>query len=419
MSGEELLKETEALETYLASFDELFGRSESRGHFRLFARGQLGPLQRKSLEPIADAEKVPPRALQQFFSEYRWDEDGARDRLQKMIAQKYGGEEGVFIVDETSDAKKGEWTAGVAPQYCGESGKIDNCIVSVHLAYARGDFHALLDGELFLPERWNPDPKNEALTRKRARAGIPATAVHESKPQIALRQLQRVKANGVPGRWVSADEGYGGKPWWRKAVGKDEFRYVVEVPKSVMGWAHEPVFKTPHHSGKGRPPKARADTPARTVETIASAAIGWRFKKWERFKVHDTQKGPEVWAVKAGQFWEQGENAPAGAQWLLIARNARTGEVKYFLSNAPHDTLLRTLLRVAFSRWHVERCFQDCKSELGLNHAELRNYKGLQRHLILTAINYFFLQDRLGLYKREKNAGSDVEPVCGRAANAA
>ena len=419
MTGEELLKESEALETYLASFDELFGRSESREHFRLFARGQLGPLQRKSLEPIADAEKVPPRSLQQFFSEYRWDEDGARDRLQKMIAQKFGGEEGVFIVDETSDAKKGEWTAGVAPQYCGESGKIDNCIVSVHLAYARGDFHALLDGELFLPERWNPDPKNEAVTRKRKRAGIPDTAVHESKPRIALRQLQRAKANGVPGRWVSADEGYGGKPWWRKAVDEEKFCYVVEVPKSVMGRVREPVLKTPPHSGKGRPPQARPDTVARTVETIASAVAGWRFKKWERFKVHDTQKGPEVWEVKAGLFWEQGANAPAGAQWLLIARNVRTEEVKYFLSNAPRETLLRTLVRVAFSRWHVERCFQDCKTELGLNHAELRNYKGLHRHLILTAINYFFLQDRLGLYKREKNGGFDIEPVCGRAANAA
>lgn len=419
MTGEELLKETVALEQYLATFDELFGRSESRAHFRLFARGQLGPLQRKSLEPIADAEKVPPRSLQQFFSEYRWDEGGARDQLQKKIAQKFGGDEGMFIVDETSDAKKGEWTAGVARQYCGESGKIDNCIVTVHVAYARGDFHALLDGELFLPERWNPDPKNEAITRKRERAGIPESVVHESKPQIALRQLQRAKANGVPGRWVGADEGYGGKPWWRKAVAEAGFWYVVEVPKSVMGWVRQPVLQTPRHSGSGRPSKARPSTLARTVEALASAATGWRFKKWERFKVHDTQKGPEVWEFKAGPFWEQGAHAPTGAQWLLIARNVRTGELKYFLSNAPQDALLRTLVRVAFSRWHVERCFQDCKTELGINHAELRNYKGLHRHLILTAINYYFLQERLELYKREKNGRLDVEPMCGRAANAA
>lgn len=402
MTGKELLHLADDLEEYLASYDELFGRAESRAHFRLFARGQLGPIARKSLEPIADAERVPPRALQQFFSEYRWDEDGARDRLQTKVAQKYGGADGVFIIDETSDAKKGELTAGVARQYCGESGKIDNCIVTVHLAYARGDFHALLDGELFLPERWNPDPGNHAIQEKRRRAGIPESIVHESKPQIALRQLKRAKVNGVPGCWVSADEGYGGKPWWRKAVAQEGYSYVVEVPKSVMGWVREPKLSTPRYRGAGRPCKARMTLSARTVEGLATLANGWRFKKWERFRVHDTQKGPEVWEVKAGRFWEQGKNAPAGVQWLLIARNVRTEEIKYFVSNAPEDTLLKTLVRVAFSRWHVERCFQDCKTELGLNHAELRNYKGLHRHLILTAINYFFLQDRLEIYKREK-----------------
>jgi SRSO17 transposase len=116
--------------------------------------------------------------------------------------------------------------------------------------------------------------------------------------------------------------------------------------------------------------------------------------------------------VRAGRFWEHGEHAPRASQGLLIARNVRTGEVKYFLSNAPEDTLLRTLVRVAFSRWHVERCFQDCKTELGLNHAELRNYKGLQRHLILTAINYYFFQDQVQTWRGGKGGGFDGEPVC-------
>ena len=419
MTGTYLLRLRDKLEEYLGSYDELFGRAESRAHFRLFVRGQLGPLERKSLEPIADAEGVPPRALQQFFSQYRWDEDGARDRLQHKVAQKYGGDNAVFVIDETSDGKKGAWTAGVARQYCGESGKVENCIVTVHLAYAHGDFHALLDGELFLPEKWNPDSADAGVTEKRRRAGIPATVVHESKPQMALRQLQRAKANGVPGRWVSADENYGAKPWWRQAVAHEGFWYVVEVPKDTMGWVREPQWGAPRRTRTGRPGWARPDHRPQTAEALAAAATGWRFKKWERFQVHDTQKGPEVWEVKAGRFWEQGENAPAGVQWLLIARNVRTGEVKYFLSNAPEDTLRRTLVRVAFSRWHVERCFQDCKSELGLNHAELRNYKGLHRHLILTAISYFFLQDELQACRTEKNDGVDGEPMCRRAASAA
>ena len=419
MTGTELLEIEDDLEEYLASYDELFGRAESREHFRCFARGQLGPLERKSLEPIADAEGVPPRGLQQFFTQYRWDEDGARDVLQRKVGAKYGGEDGVFIVDETSDAKKGEWTAGVGPQYCGESGKIDNCIVTVHVAYARRGFHALLDGELFLPERWDPNPRDEALTAKRRRAEIPDEVVHEGKPAMALRQLRRVKANGVPGRWVSADEAYGGKPWWRKAVAEEGYGYVVEVPKSVRGWAREPQVKARRYSGRGRRPKPRPTTAALTVEALSRSTAGLRFTPWEAFHVHDTQKGPEVWEVKAGRFWEQGANAPTTAQRLLVARNVRTGEVKYFLSNAPEETLRRTLVRVAFSRWHVERCFQDCKSELGLNHAELRNYRGLHRHLILTAINYYFLQDRLELWRGEKDAGPDGEPVRGRAASAA
>lgn len=401
MTGEFLLRKTAALDDYLRSFDDLFGRSESREHFRRFARGQLGTLERKSLEPMADAEGVKPRALQLFFSQAEWNQDGARDRLQRKIAEKYGSEHGVFIIDETSDAKKGEWTAGVARQYCGESGKIDNCIVTVHLAYANGDFHALLDGELFLPECWNPNPDDPLVARKRERAEIPDKVVHESKAAMALMQLERAVRNGVPGRWASADENYGGKPWWRWAVDDIKLHYVVEVPKSTQGW-----------TGKACP-----ERPARTVEGVLEVDL--RRKKWVQFCTHDTQKGAEVWDVKAARFWEQSENAPDKAQWLIVARNVRTEEVKYFLSNAPEDTLLRTLVRVAFSRWHVERCFQDCKTELGMNHAEIRTYKGLHRHLTLTAVNYYFLQDEVQESRDKKNDGVDREPDGGRITDAA
>lgn len=417
MTGTELLKLADDLEAYLAGFDEHFGRAENREHVRRFARGQLGPLERKSLEPMADAEGVAPRGLQQFFSRYAWDEEGARDALQRHVARQYGGAEGVFICDETSDAKKGEWTAGVARQYCGESGKVDNCIVTVHLAYACGGFQALLDGALFLPESWDPNPADPGVTEQRRRASIPAAVVHESKALLALRQLKRARANGVPGRWVSADEGYGGKPWWRRAVAQEGLGYVVEVPRSTAGWTREPQYRTAPYRGLGRPPQPKAARPARRVEELARASRATN--AWTRFRVHDTHKGPEVWEVQRKQFWEQAEDAPDGAQTLLVARNVRTGERKYFLSNAPEETPLAELLRVAFSRWRIERCFQDCKTELGLNHAELRTYRGLHRHLLLTALNYFFLVDRVGAHGGEKNARSDHQPVCRRAAGAA
>ena len=405
MTGEDLLRMSDDLETYLAGYDELLGRIENREHLRRFARGQLGPIERKSLEPIADAEGVPPRTLQFFFSRYAWDEGGVRDSLQRKVACEYGDEEGIFIVDETSDAKKGEHTAGVSRQYCGETGKIDNCIVTVHLAYAHRDFRALLDGELFLPECWNPDPQDAAVTEKRRKAGIPDGVAHESKPVMALGQLRRATGNGVPGRWVTADENYGGKPWWRSAVSGIGLRYVTEVPRNTHGWTKKPGMELPAYSGRGRrPTKTRPTTRARSVEVLGREAL--RFRGWTRFRVHDTEKGPEVWEFKATSFWEQSDEAPKKLQRLLVARNVRTGEVKYFLSDAPGDVPVRALVRVAFSRWRIERCFEDAKGELGLNHAEVRKYRAIHRHLILTAANYFFLQDWMLKHRRGSKGGT-------------
>ncbi len=197
MTGTKLLKMSKDLERYLCGFDGLMGRRENRKHLRRFARGQLGSIERKSLEPIADAEGVEPRSLQQFFSHCVWEEGAVREELQKRVAKAYGSEEGILVIDETSDAKKGEWTPGISRQYCGESGKIDNCIVTVHLGYVSAEHHALIDGELFLPESWNPDPNNAEIERKRKRGRVPDEAVHVSKAEMALKQLERAKANGV------------------------------------------------------------------------------------------------------------------------------------------------------------------------------------------------------------------------------
>ena len=393
MTGAELLELEADLEQYLASYDELMGRRENRENLRRFARGQLGTVERKSLEPLADAEGVEPRSLQEFFSRHRWDTEGVRTQLQRRIAEAYGGPDGIFLVDETSDAKKGAMTAGVARQYCGATGKIDNCIVSVHLAYARGAFHSLLDGELFLPECWNANAADPQIQEKRRLAAIPVGVGHVAKPEMALQMLARALRNRVPGRWVGADELYGRSPAWRAGVAALSLYYVVEVPKNLEGWLRRPTLgPPPPWRGRGRPPTRREpDPPARTVEAWAAQAGGWR-GPWSQFRVHDTQKGPEVWEARWARFYEAAERAPCGPQKLIVARNVRTGEVKYFLTNAPDQYALVALLGVAFSRWRVERCFQDAKEELGLDHAEMRKYLALQRQLLLTAVNLLFLR---------------------------
>jgi SRSO17 transposase len=236
MTGEELLEMVDDLDRYYNEFDKFFGREENQKNGRRFARGQLGPIERKSLEPIADAEGIEPRNLQQFFSRNIWEQCRARDHLQSKVAKEYGGDDGIFLIDETSDAKKGAWTAGVTRQYCGESGKVENCIVSVHLGYTCGDFHCLLDGELFLPESWDPIPEEPFIAFKRKRAAIPDNVVHESKPFMGLRQVNRAIRNGVPGKYLAADELYGRSPWWRREIHLLNLIYVVEVPKNIHGW---------------------------------------------------------------------------------------------------------------------------------------------------------------------------------------
>lgn len=402
MDGRVLLEGSRELGRYLRSYRDSLGRPENWANFVAFTRGQLSTVERKSLEPIADHEGVEVRGLQRFFIRANWNEDALRKKFQRRLARKHASPEGIFLVDETSDAKKGSHTAGVARQYCGESGKVENCIVSVHLGYARDDFHGLLDGELFLPESWNADPENPDVTKKRARARIPEGVGHITKPELGLRMLRRALDNGVPGRFLVADEAYGDKPKWRRSVGELGLTYVVEVsPKNVHGWSREPVSITPPSQRSGRKRKPEPLVPARKLGELRLAGDGLRFLSRIRLHVKDTHKGAEIWEFKDCLFWQSRgvrRTTVAGGfcypevERVLVGENVRTGEVKYFLTN-DLETSLEELVRVAFSRWRIERCFQDCKQELGLNHAEIRNYRGLQRHLLLTAVTYLFLQE--------------------------
>jgi SRSO17 transposase len=189
------------LKSLLKRFDDCFSRSETRGHLSVYVEGQLSDLPRKNCEPIADAVSMPPRTLQQFLSLLDWDHGLMKTKLQQLVATEHSGPHSIGIIDETGCPKKGEKTPGVQRQWCGATGKKDNCVVTVHLAYARDDFHCLLDSELFLPESWSND-------RARCRAAdIPDAMVHRPKTDIALELYDRARTNGVTFEWLTFDEG--------------------------------------------------------------------------------------------------------------------------------------------------------------------------------------------------------------------
>jgi SRSO17 transposase len=388
------------LTRYLERFDHCFTRRESRGHLPTYIQGQLSDLPAKSCEPIALAAGVAPRNLQEFLAHYRWDEDCMRQTLQQIVIRDHAGPNSIGVIDETSDVKKGDKTPGVQRQWCGAVGKQENCIVTVHLGYAAGDFHCLVDGDLFLPESWSDD-------RPRCRAaGVPDEVVYRPKWRIALELYDRARENGMTFDWLTFDEGYGSKPLFLQGLHERGQLFVAEVPVTFSCWTRAPrITERPYRRSKGgRPrstPRLRADAPTPSaVRDLLDHSPALYDQAWVRYHVKDGEKGPLVWEVKHVRVTMKDDAGLPGARLhLVVARNALDhDEVKFFVSNAPADTNVQTLLLVAFSRWRVERCFQDQKQEIGLDQWEGRHYRGLKRHLILSCVSYLFLarvRDRL------------------------
>ena len=426
MDAETVLALRPALTEYLHTFDGCFGRCTARQHLDTYVAGQLGPLPRKSVEPMADAAGVPPRNLQQLLSLYRWDEAQMRDLLQQRIAARHSHRHSVGILDETSFAKKGVKTAGVQRQHCGATGKTDNCVVSVHLGYATPEFHTLVDGELYLPEKtWHED-------RERCRAaGVPDQVVYRPKWQIGLGQLERARRNGLFCAWLTFDEGYGGKPPFLRELDRAGQKYVGEVPASFAVWTIRPdvLYQAPGHPRPGRarkfPRLKRKSNPKVEVRHVARHSPLFRQEPWQSYHLRDASKGPMVWKAKRLRVWlEDEQGLPTRPYHLLVACNVLEPEqLKYFISNAPEDTPVTTLLLVAFSRWKIERMFEDGKSELGLDHFEVRQFGSIQRHLILSCVSYLFLAEFLQARRGEKPGpdalpGADGNGDAGRAVGA-
>ena len=405
MEAAEVVEVGQRLHRFMGEFADCFGRREPAEHAERYVRGQQLNLPRKSIEPMADEAGIDPRALQKFLSKHCWDDRLMTTRLQQLVMRDHAHPQAIGIVDECSFAKKGVQTPGVQWQHCGSTGKLDNCVVTTHLAYATPEgFHTLLSSALFLPEAWSAD-------RARCReAGIPDELVHRTKWQIGLELHQEAQANGVRFAWLTADEFYGRPVEFHLELSRRGQLYVLEVPRNFWGWCRQPdLLQKNHHGQAGR--KLKKQNPSvSTVENLAAYSPAFRQQPWVQFLIKESDKGPVVWEAKAAPFYlKDAEGLPTRAHLLIVARNVQNpSEIKYFVSNAPVATPLTTVLTVAFARWHVERCFEDQKTELGMGHFEVRNYTSLMRHLALSAVSFLFLAITHGALK--KNARIDALP---------
>ncbi len=399
MTADQIRSLQPALLALLTRFRHCFKRQATFGYWLKYLVGLMADLKRKSIEPIALAAGVPVRTLQEFLAFFAWDDKRVSDELQRLVVDEHGHGQTIGILDASAHKKQGDKTPGVKRQWCGEAGKVENCIVGQHLLYTDNDpknpFNCVLDSDLFLPKVWAND-------RERCRAaGIPDHVVHRPKWQIGIGQLERAMGNGVRFNWVTFDEDYGQIPKFWFELDRLGQRGIGEVRKNFMCWPTIPQYRSHQR------PFA-----AKRVDNVCQYSPVFTRKQWQRIKIKDVTRGPAIWEVKAARVRLVDASDPDNnisyptdrKYWLIIARNPKTGEIKYFVSNAPANSKLMDMLQIAFARWHIEMWFRRAKQETGFGAFEVRNYTSLIRHWLCARMAMYFLAAQTQRLRGEKSA---------------
>jgi len=380
------------LKGFHEQFADCFQRSESREHFLKYMTGQFSPLERKSIEPIALAVKDGNvRALQRFVSDAPWDEDNMIAKYRSFVNDDLGSPEGALIFDESGFAKKGQDSIGVGRQYCGTIGKVENCQVGVFAAYVSENGYALVDKRLFIPEQWFTD---DYLDR-RLKCKLPVDTVFRTKPQLAVEMLNAVnEENILPFKYVLADSIYGISPEFIAAVeSMPDKTYFVSIPKDTLCWLRRPMTITKEYrwGGKTRTKTVLVDPDSKplAVEDLAKNINDYF---WYRRQVSEGTKGPIVYEFTRRQVILSAAGLPLKTVWLLIRRTLGDDpQYSFFISNASSSTRLKTLVWLSGLRWAIEQCFEETKSELGMDHYEVRKFTGWQHHVLTCMLAHFFL----------------------------
>lgn len=337
-----------------------FGRSEVRQRAGRYLAGLLEPIERRNGWQLAAAlGERSPDGVQRLLRTARWDAEAVRDDLRAYVVEHLGDPEAVLVIDETGFLKQGTKSAGVARQYSGTAGRIENSQIGVFLAYASPHGQAFLDRALYLPQAWIADPPRRAV------AGIPPEVGFATKGDLAQTMLARAFAAGVPAAWVTGDEIYGNDGDLRRWLEGEQRPYVLAVARSHPVWDGGVQVR---------------------VETLVPQIAA---DDWQRLDVGDGSKGPRRydWACARLPYLTE-----AGwAQWLLIRRSVSDPqELAYYRAFAPEETTVAALARVAGTRWTIEEGFQRAKA-IGLDQYEVRSWPGWYRHITLCLLAHAFL----------------------------
>ncbi len=382
----------EELRGFHQEFADCFSRQEPRDNFFHYMVGQLSQLERKSIEPIAlNVENAKVRAMQFFISDVVWDEKGIVSKYRIMVNEDLGDVNGVLIFDESGFVKKGGDSAGVARQYCGSIGKVENCQVGVFAAYASRHGYCLLGSRLFVPEKWFSEEYGE----RRRKCKFPTDLQFKTKPQLAAEMLKEISEDPVlPFRFVVADTIYGGSPDFIGAVEQlTGAPYFVSMPQDTLCWLTRPltINKQYKYKGKVRTKKVRK-RPEDSPLTFNAIARNINDYFWYRRKVSEGTKGPIEYEFTRRRVVLSKGGLPEKEVWLVIRRTVGDKpSYSSYISNAPVSTRLKTFVWLSGVRWAIEQCFEETKTDLGMDHYEVRKLPGWVHHMLTCMLAHFFL----------------------------
>jgi SRSO17 transposase len=383
---------------YVEGLVSVIGHADRAGPLRDYCQGLIMPCERKSVEPIA-AMTAPERTAAQhqsllhFVGQSPWPDERVLAKVGKMVlpAIESHGPIEAWVIDDTGFPKKGEHSAGVARQYCGQLGKQDNCQVAVSLSLANHHASLPVAWRLYLPKEWTADGE------RRRKTGVPEEIDFKTKPEIALEQIEAALKAGLPRGVVLMDAGYGCNTDLRAGIGARALTYVAGILPSTTVWTSGTGPLAPKKwPGRGRRPKRlRRDSEHKPlpVEEIALGLPKRAFRtiEWREGTAEPlSSRFARVRVRAAHRDWALTQSRPE--EWLLIEwPEGEENPAKYWLSTLPKNITFRKLVALTKLRWRIERDYQELKQEVGLAHFEGRGWRGFHHHATLCIAAYGFL----------------------------
>jgi len=406
LEPEDIKTMADELVAFHRCFHDAYGRIE---HHRLglaYLSGLMSNAEAKSVEPIAleflDQKSV--RSMQMFMKNFRWDHDAMLRTHQEMLSTQIASPEGMITIDPSDFPKKGRESVGVARQYCGAIGKVENCQTGVFMGYSSEKGYGLVGCRLYMPKSWF---SKEQEDRRKANL-VPEDLVFKTKQQIALELIDDIRATGFfPAKWIGADAAFGGDIDFLNAIPKD-LSYFAAIKSDTLVFTKKPKIELPPYKGRGRRPSQHKRLPGqprpRTVSEIAKSSL----LTWKPIVVAEGAKGPIIANVARIRVYLSRDGLPVNhRQWLFFRKND-DGEIKYAISNAPKDISLSELVNASTLRWPIEQCFQEGKGQVGMDCYEHRSWPAWHRHMIFVFLAlHFMLRMRLRL---KKNSSADSPP---------